>query len=427
MSYRPTLRETLRLRGDTNFDLALLERLLDAIEMRVRPVEDKKASLEAVEQLIRDVALQRINEVLTPAIQSVLLIQERGFLIARSSTSATIAANDVHTFVIADEHERATFVPGPYPALTREGSPDDTAVTRLVDWNAATGELMLEIIAVFGDPGPHDDWVIVATAGVANAMRAMLDEVRTRSDQVAADRLAVADDRAAAQTARGQAVAAAAAAVDAAANAQTWNPDNYYPKAETYSKDEVDTALGDKVGPDALTAENTSFANEETGFVAEDVQAALVELMGGKAATAALGLHFRGMEVFTTSGTFTPPEGVERVFVRLINGGNGGPANSPTGAGSGGEYKEIFADVDGPVAVIVGAGGAGGIYGGAPPQSGGVSSFGDATGGVSFSGSNIRGAANSGFGGGSYGRGGNGGSSGGNGSPGSAGIVIAMW
>jgi len=220
VSYRPTLRETLRLRGDTNFDLALTERLLDVIEMRLRPVEDKKASLEAVEKLIRDVGLQRINDVLTPAIQSVLLIQERGFLMARSSTSATIAANDVHTFVIEDEHERATFVPGPYPALTRQGAPDDTAVTRLIDWRKETGELMVEIIAVFGDPGPHDDWVIVATAGVANAMQAMLDEMRLLADQVAGDKLIVDGYRDEAQGARDAAITARNQASGFAGDAQ---------------------------------------------------------------------------------------------------------------------------------------------------------------------------------------------------------------
>ncbi|MCO5059629.1 MAG: hypothetical protein M9905_17465 [Rhizobiaceae bacterium] len=419
----------------------MVERLLDAIELRLRPVEDKKASLESVEKLIRDVGLQRINDVLTPAIQSVLLIQERGFLMARSSTPAALAANDVHTFVIADEHERATFVPGPYPALTRDGSPDDTAVTRLIAWEPTTGELMVEIIAVFGDPGPHDDWVIVATAGVANAMQAMLAEMRALAGQVAGDRLAVADDRTAAQTARGEAVIArnqaagfAEAAHDSAVAAASFDPSSYYPKTETYSKGEVDLALGEKLEADDLTAAATSFDKTGTGLAADDVQAALVELDSGKAATAALGLHFRNMEVFTTSGTFTPPEGVTRVFVRLINGGSGGPSNAPIGSGAGGTYSEIYVDVLGPVIVSIGAGGAGGVYQGASAQPGGVSSFGSvsssnaaAAGGVLFSGTALRGAANSGFGNGNYGQGGTGGGSGNNGTAGTAGLVIVMW
>lgn len=401
VSYRPTLRETLRLRGDTNFDLALTERLLDVIELRLRPVEDKKASLEAVEQLIRDVGLQRINDVLTPAIQSVLLIQERGFLMARSSTSATIAANDVHTFVIDDEHERATFVPGPYPALTRQGSPDDTAVTRLIGWQPATGELMVEIIAVFGDPGPHDDWVIVATAGVANAMQAMLDEVRGLAEQVAEDRLAVADDREAAQTARGEAIAARNAAEgfagdahNSALAAQTFDPASYYAKAETYSKGEVDGALGEKLEADDLTAAATSFDNSGTELVAETVQAALAELDDEKASIAALGLHFRNMQAFTSSGTFTPPAGVDRVFVIVQGGGQGGRQDTAANlrCGNGGDCVMGFIDVTGAVSVTIGAGSAG--TSGSDPSAGGdtsVDSLAVAKGGSSSTASSLSG------------------------------------
>lgn len=451
VSYRQTLREALRLRGDTNFDLAMVERLLDAIELRLRPVEDKKASLEAVEQLIRDVGLQRINDVLTPAIQSVLLIQERGFLLARSSTPATLAPNNVLTFVIEDEHERAVFVPGPYPALTREGSADDMAVARLIAWEPGTGELMVEVISVFGDPGPHDDWVIVATAGVANAMADMLAEARALAGQVTADRQTASDAKDAAisarNTARDYRDAAEGyknAAAQSASDAALFDPSSYYLKAQTYSKTEVDAALSDKLEAEDLTAASTSFANAGTGLAAEDVQAALEELQEDKAPAVALALHFRNMRVFLTSGTFDPPPDVARGLVIPINGGQGGGSGngSITGkAGDGGDAAICFVDFTGPVAVTIGSGGTGATGTGSVGQTdGGATSFGAlttanaaASGGFRLGGDaggtgggtvTIAEGGSSGFGG-TRGKGGNATVS--NGTAGTAGACIVMW
>jgi hypothetical protein len=82
-----------------------------------------------------------------------------------------------------------------------------------------------------------------------------------------------------------------------------------------------------------------------------------------------------GMAVFTNSGTWTRPPGVNSVHVKLWGGGGGGgegPGGEWSGScGGGGGYCEGVITVTGDVSVTVGSGGAGGSTGG----DGGNSSF----------------------------------------------------
>ncbi len=97
-----------------------------------------------------------------------------------------------------------------------------------------------------------------------------------------------------------------------------------------------------------------------------------------------------GVQSFTSSGTFTVPNGVTQVEVELWGGGSGSyasVANGASGGGSGGGYarKRITGLSPGQtIAVTVGLGGSGGSSGGAGAGPGGTSSFGtyvSATGG----------------------------------------------
>jgi hypothetical protein len=96
--------------------------------------------------------------------------------------------------------------------------------------------------------------------------------------------------------------------------------------------------------------------------------------------------NFRNIEIFTTSGTFTKPATVGRVWRKIVDGGQGGYATA-TGStyagagGKGGDVAEGFEDITGNVTVTVGSGGAGGIGGqsGGAPGAGGLSSFGSST------------------------------------------------
>lgn len=66
-------------------------------------------------------------------------------------------------------------------------------------------------------------------------------------------------------------------------------------------------------------------------------------------------------QIFTSSGTFTPPEGVTSVSVLIVGGGGGGGRAGSGGAGgSAGQVRWVSSSsVSGPVSVTIGAGGAG--------------------------------------------------------------------
>lgn len=73
-----------------------------------------------------------------------------------------------------------------------------------------------------------------------------------------------------------------------------------------------------------------------------------------------------GIEIFTTSGTFTQPTGVTRVRVICVGGGGGGGGSSTGGTDSGGggggaEYVEAIVNISGNITVTTGTGGIGGI------------------------------------------------------------------
>lgn len=113
------------------------------------------------------------------------------------------------------------------------------------------------------------------------------------------------------------------------------------------------------------------------------------------------------MQVFTSSGTFTVPDGVTRIRVRVVGGGGGGGRGSGTNAAAGGGaggYAEGWYDVTpgSTYTVTVGAGGAGATSPGSGGSPGGTTSFGallSATGGSGQSPLEAGGSGGSGAGG----------------------------
>jgi hypothetical protein len=109
----------------------------------------------------------------------------------------------------------------------------------------------------------------------------------------------------------------------------------------------------------------------------------------------------RGMQVFTSSGTFTVPAGVYLVRAKVVGGGGGGGGAASDGAaagGGGGGYAEGLVAVSPgqEISVTVGAAGAGGAAGNNTGGAGGTSSFGahlSATGGAGGAGAPASSAA----------------------------------
>ena len=104
---------------------------------------------------------------------------------------------------------------------------------------------------------------------------------------------------------------------------------------------------------------------------------------------------------YTTSGTFTVPTGVTRVYVEVFGGGGGAATASGTAAGGGGYCAGTLTVTPGnSITVTVGSGGAGGQAYGGTGNTGGTSSFSTMTAnGGTGSGSNNNGAGGSASGG----------------------------
>lgn len=250
MAFQKSLREALQPTDRTPLNAAFIGKLLDQIEGRLGPVEEKKADFEAVEQLVRVVALQRINETLTPAIQQVLDLVSRGFMLARSSTPAEFGNGNILTLVVPEGSERDLFTPSPFTAVTREDNPDDFAICRTISYVAEIGEYVGEVVAAFGQAGPHTDLVISSTAASAYATAQAISRVSADRETVAETREEILLSSAAATAAKNLAEEAADIAVEAAAAAANFDPDAFYTKAEVddllteyYTKAEADSLL----------------------------------------------------------------------------------------------------------------------------------------------------------------------------------------
>ncbi len=190
-----SLVEAAGLSPTGELDYASIVRILKSVDARLMPLENQSGALEAAIAAVRKVGLDRINEVLVPAIQLVFKIQSMGFLVARSGSAVTLADGDVLTFVIDEEQGRALFTPGPFIAVTREANTDDYAICRTISYDQASGVLICQVLSFAGAPGPHSDWVIGALAGATIAQQVMLEAAKVIRDEIESDRAAVATDR----------------------------------------------------------------------------------------------------------------------------------------------------------------------------------------------------------------------------------------
>lgn len=201
-------------------------------------------------------AAQRIDDFIIPALERVREIQSGGFLVTDIAENTAVSFVEGEVSIAVNQSMKDIFRPTAFVALVRQDTADDWAVARALDYNEETGVIDLDILAVSGNAGPHEDVIVSATGGGAAGQIAFLLETREARDeaQVKADlasdwaekapgedvagagtrsakhhALAAASDRGLAQDAAdaatgasGTATGAAEAAEDARDKAQAW-------------------------------------------------------------------------------------------------------------------------------------------------------------------------------------------------------------
>src|SRR4051812_1816605 len=216
-----------------------------SIDGRITTLEDRVPAEQAVIDDLRRNGLQRIEQAIGPNLERIQKAAELGFL------QCHVAENFELTFALGPAvipllpgAQRDIYVPTAFVAIVRTSTPHDYATGRTVSWNKQTGVLEVEIVAHFGDPGPHSDLQVEALAGgalaVSNAIagaaqdRAAAQVARTgaetardvavsSSTAAQAAQSAAEAARAGAQTARDQAQAAASGGVKIRASDTTAN------------------------------------------------------------------------------------------------------------------------------------------------------------------------------------------------------------
>jgi len=208
-------------RLDEEFDLKpgtqllpYMKRLLPSLEGRFQSIESGQDTYQTVLNELREVGLKRINELLIPATEAILEVTKLGFLLAPSSSSVLLEIA-VKTFVVNEGPQRDTFTPSPYVIVEHASVVEDYAIARALDYDQETGILILSITAHHGNPGPHSDWVISSTPGMAHSTQLYHDAVGPMHDRVEADRAEV-------EIYRNEIIAAAEALESAGLDAQNF-------------------------------------------------------------------------------------------------------------------------------------------------------------------------------------------------------------
>ena len=164
--------------GVSAFTARYMNPIWDLIDRRLHALEETRISwLEAVADLTQ-FGLRRIDDVLAPAFERVGRIATLGFLKANSTTTETLAVDEIATFVITDPDQRELFHPSFFVTLTRPDNQTDFALGRVASYVKATGVLDVEIKLIVGSAGPHSDWEIIAGSGVTIYVKSQADAAK---------------------------------------------------------------------------------------------------------------------------------------------------------------------------------------------------------------------------------------------------------
>lgn len=136
--------------------------LIRTLNTRIKGVEEKKADFETAEQLLVSIGLQRINEALLPAFQTISGLAHLGAMLTAASTTTLEVGEGQKQLTIAEE-DRERFAPAAYLAIRATGETSPVMTGALVDYHRESGTLTVNVDYVSGE-GSHASWVISPTA-----------------------------------------------------------------------------------------------------------------------------------------------------------------------------------------------------------------------------------------------------------------------
>lgn len=150
--------------GKTKLDARFINGAAENYDTRLHALEQTDKSFEDEVIKFQTIGLDRVNQVLGPVLATVNQAAESGFLTALSSTPATLVVGQAVALDVRAE-DRPLFAPAVWVAIAREDNPDDYAICQLDGYDRENGQLTLIPSDVYGDPGPHSDWIISSMAG----------------------------------------------------------------------------------------------------------------------------------------------------------------------------------------------------------------------------------------------------------------------
>ena len=173
--------EDLRVRDQQSLDRDFFNRRFRLIAESLGQIDAGLATVtEATDRLVT-LGLNRVNEVLGPALAQAQAAAASGFLVATSATPLSLSVGLEATLAVDDTPARPLFAPTPYVILSRQADDalDDWAMLRVHAYDRSNGGLAVTVAAVHGDlsASVHDDWVISASAGLAQSILEVAAEV----------------------------------------------------------------------------------------------------------------------------------------------------------------------------------------------------------------------------------------------------------
>jgi hypothetical protein len=166
--------EDLRVRDSQDIDRDFFNRRYRLIVESLNELAGQITTITTASDNLVALGLNRVNEVLGPALAQVTAAAESGFLVATSASPLTVSVGQETTIVVDESAARSLFAPTPYVILSRaaEDTIDDWALLEVQAYSRENGGLAFKVAAISGDIGnaEHDDWVISASAGLAKSI-----------------------------------------------------------------------------------------------------------------------------------------------------------------------------------------------------------------------------------------------------------------